>query len=247
MIGLSVFAVPGAYDRAITVFSPDGRLFQVEYALETVNRGRTIIGISCPEGVVIGAEERVESRLQDPDFSQKVYEVDEHLGAVVVGISSDARILIDEARIYAQSNRLMYDETIDVEIVTKRIGDVMQIYTQHAGVRPFGVSVIFGGVDKVGPRLFTTDPGGSYRSYKAVAIGIGKEPVEGILEQEYREDCTLEEATKLAVKCLVKSMQAREEQPKMKLAVVPSETKRFGLVPDEETEKYLQEVLGSGK
>lgn len=246
MIGLSVFAVPGAYDRAITVFSPDGRLFQVEYALETVNRGRTIIGISCPEGVVIGAEERVESRLQDPDFSQKIYEVDEHLGAVVVGISSDARILIDEARIYAQSNRLMYDEAIDVEIVTKRIGDVMQLYTQHAGVRPFGVSIIFGGVDKVGPRLFTADPGGSYRSYKAVALGIGKEPVEGILQEEYREECKLEEATKLAVRCLVKSMQAREEQPRMKLAVVPSKTKRFELVSDEETEKYLQEVLGSG-
>lgn len=244
---MSVFAVPGAYDRAITVFSPDGRLFQVEYALETVNRGRTIIGISCPEGVVIGAEERVESRLQDPDFSQKVYEVDEHLGAVVVGISSDARILIDEARVYAQSNRLMYDEAIDVEIVTRRIGDVMQLYTQHAGVRPFGVSVIFGGVDKVGPRLFTTDPGGSYRPYKAVAIGIGKEPVDSILEQEYREDSTLVDAAKLAVKCLVKSLQAREEQPRMKLAVVPTDTKRFKLVPDEETKKYLDEVLGSGK
>ena len=244
---MSVFAVPGAYDRAITVFSPDGRLFQVEYALETVNRGRTIIGISCPEGVVIGAEERVESRLQDPDFSQKVYEVDEHLGAVVVGISSDARILIDEARVYAQSNRLMYDEAIDVEIVTRRIGDVMQLYTQHAGVRPFGVSVIFGGVDKVGPRLFTTDPGGSYRPYKAVAIGIGKETVDSILEQEYREDSTLVDAAKLAVKCLVKSLQAREEQPRMKLAVVPRDTGRFGLVPDEETKKYLDEVLGSGK
>jgi len=243
---LSVFAVPGAYDRAITVFSPDGRLFQVEYALETVYRGPTIIGISCPEGVVIGAEEKVESRLQDPNFSQKIYEVDEHLGAAVVGISSDARILIDEARIYSQSNRLMYDEPVDVEIATKRTGDVMQLYTQHAGVRPFGVSVIFAGVDKMGARLFTTDPSGSYRAYKAVAIGVGRETAETVLKAEYREDLTLEEAVKLAVKCLVKSLQAREEQPKIKLAVVPVDTKRFRLVPDEETEKRQKEVLGSG-
>ena len=243
---MSVFAVPGAYDRAITVFSPDGRLFQVEYALETVNRGPTIIGVSCPEGVVIGAEEKVESKLQDPDFSQKIYEVDGHIGAAVVGISSDARILIDESRIYSQSNRLMYDEPIDVEIVTKRIGDVMQLYTQHAGVRPFGVSIIFGGVDQSGARLFTTDPSGSYRSYKAVAIGIGKETAENILREEYRDDLTLEEAIKLAVKCLVKSLKARDEPPKIKLAIVPSATKTFRLLSDEETQKYLAEVLGSG-
>ena len=243
---MSVFAVPGAYDRAITIFSPDGRLFQVEYALETVYRGPTIIGISCPEGVVIGAEEKVESKLQDPNFSQKIYEVDEHLGAAVVGISSDARILVDESRVYSQSNRLMYDESIDVEIVTKRIGDVMQLYTQHAGVRPFGVSIIFGGVDKAGSRLFTTDPSGSYRAYKAVAIGIGRETIENVLKDEYREDLKLEEAIKLAVKCLVKSLQARGEQPRIKLAVIPATTKRYRLLPDEESEKYLKEVLGSG-
>jgi proteasome alpha subunit len=243
---LSVFAVPGAYDRAITIFSPDGRLFQVEYALETVYRGPTIIGVACPEGIVIGAEERLESKLQDPKFSQKIYEVDEHLGAAVVGISSDARILIDESRVYSQSNRLMYDEPIDVEIVTKRIGDVMQLYTQHAGVRPFGVSVIFGGVDKTGARLFTTDPSGSYRSYKAVAIGIGRETAENILKDEYRDDLKLEEAIRLVIKCLVKSLQARDEQPRIKLATILSATKRFMLMPDEDVEKRLAEVLGSG-
>jgi proteasome alpha subunit len=242
---VSVFAVPGAYDRAITVFSPDGRLFQVEYALETVYRGPTIVGISCSEGVVLGAEEKIESKLLDPNFSQKIYEVDEHLGAAVVGISSDARILIDESRIYSQSNRLMYDEPIDVEIVTKRIGDVMQLYTQHAGVRPFGVSIIFGGVDKVGARLFTTDPSGSYRAFKAVAIGIGRETAENILKEEYSEDLTLVKATKLIVKCMVKSLQARDELPRIKIATVSSDTKKFKLLSDEDTKKYLAEIIGS--
>lgn len=240
-----MFAVPGAYDRAITVFSPDGRLFQVEYALETVYRGSTIIGISCSEGVVIGAEEKIESKLQNPNFTQKIYEIDEHIGAAVVGLSSDARVLIDEARIFAQSNRLLYDEPVDVEVVAKRIGDIKQIYTQHAGVRPFGVSIIFAGVDKGGSQLFTTDPSGTYRAYKAVAIGIGREAAENVLKEEYRDDLTLEEAIKLAVKSLLKSIQARGEQPKIKIAIVPVLTKQFRMLSDEEIEKYVREVQGS--
>jgi proteasome alpha subunit len=242
---MSVFAVPGAYDRAITVFSPDGRLFQVEYALETVYRGSTIIGITCPEGVVIGAEEKIESKLQNPKFTQKIYEVDEHIGAAVVGLSSDARILIDEARVFAQSNRLLYDEPVDVEVVAKRIGDIKQLYTQHAGVRPFGVSIIFAGVDKGGSQLFTTDPSGTYRAYKAVAIGIGRETAENVLREEYRDNLTLEEAIKLGVKCLIKSMQARGEQPRIKISIVPASTRRFTMLSDEEVEKYIKEVQGS--
>jgi len=217
----------------------------VEYALETVYRGSTIIGISCPEGVVIGAEEKIESKLQNPNFTQKIYEIDEHIGAAVVGLSSDARVLIDEARIFAQSNRLLYDEPVDVEVVAKRIGDIKQIYTQHAGVRPFGVSIIFAGVDKSGTQLFTTDPSGTYRSYKAVAIGIGREVAENVLKEEYRDDLTLEEAIKLGIKSLLKSIQARGEQPKIKIAIVPTSTKQFRMLSDEEVEKYVKEVQGS--
>ncbi|MEM1514534.1 MAG: archaeal proteasome endopeptidase complex subunit alpha [Candidatus Bathyarchaeia archaeon] len=242
---MSVFAVPGAYDRAITVFSPDGRLFQVEYALETVYRGSTVIGILCPEGVVIGAEEKIESRLQNPRFTQKIYEVDEHVGAAVVGLSSDARVLIDEARVFAQTVRLMYDEPVDIEMIAKRIGDIKQMYTQHGGVRPFGVSIIFAGVDKGGCQLFTTDPSGTYRAYKAIAIGIGRETAESMLRDEYRDNMSLEEAIKLSVKCLVKSMQARGEQPRIRIAIVPILTRKFRLLTDEEVEKYMKEAMGS--
>jgi proteasome alpha subunit len=243
---MSVFAAPGAYDRAITVFSPDGRLFQVEYALETVNRGATILGLACSEGIVLGAEEKIESQLQDQSFSWKLYEVDDHLGAAVVGLGSDARILIDQARIYAQSNRLMYDEPIDVEVVAKRIGDIKQLYTQHAGVRPFGVSIIFGGIDKTGNRIFQTDPSGTYRGYKAIAVGVGKETVEKILKAEYREDMSLDEAIKLAVKSLVKALEARGEQPRIKIAVVPAATKKVRMLTDEEIAAYRKSIEGSG-
>jgi len=242
---MSVFAVPGAYDRAITVFSPDGRLFQVEYALETVNRGATILGVACSEGVVLGAEEKIETKLQDPDFTWKLYEVDSHLGAAVVGLGSDARVLIDQTRVFCQSNRLLYDEPIDVEVVTKRIGDLKQLYTQHAGVRPFGVSIIFGGVDKTGNRLFSTDPSGSYRGYKAVAVGIGREIVEGILKTEYAYEMSLDATIKLAVKCLTKALEARGEPTRVKITVIPSATKKLKMLTDEEIEAYRKGIEGS--
>jgi proteasome alpha subunit len=242
---MSVFAAPGAYDRAITVFSPDGRLFQVEYAMELVNRGATIMGIQCKEGVVLGSEENIEP-LEEAEYSWKIFKVDEHVGAAIVGLSSDARILIDQARIYAQSNRLTYDEPIDVEVVTKRICDIQQMYTQHAGVRPFGVSIIFGGVDKNASHVFGTHPSGTYRGYKATALGAGRETVLAILKDEYRETLNLEENTKLTVKCLVKALEARQLPPRIKIAVIPTATKQLQMLTDEKVESYIRE-LGSSK
>jgi proteasome alpha subunit len=240
---MSVFAAPGAYDRAITVFSPDGRLFQVEYAMELVNRGATILAIRCSEGVVLGSEENAEP-LEEEKFSWKIFKVDEHVGAAIVGLSSDARILIDQARVYAQSNRLTYDEPIDVEVVTKRISDIKQMYTQHAGVRPFGVSIIFAGVDKTGGRVFYTHPSGTYRGYKATAIGAGRETVLGILKDEYREDMNLKDVTKLAVKCLIKALEARQLSPRIKIAVIPSETKKMEMLSDDKIEGIMKELGG---
>ena len=236
---MSVFAAPGAYDRAITVFSPDGRLFQVEYAMELVNRGATILGIKCPEGVVLGAEETVEP-LEESESSWKIFKIDDHIGTAIVGLSSDARVLIDQARIYAQSNRLTYDEPIDVEVVTKRICDIQQLYTQHAGVRPFGVSLLFGGVDKTGNRLFITHPSGTYKGHKATAVGAGRETVISILKEEYRENISLEDAVKLGVKCLVKALEARQLSPRMKIAVIPSATKKMEMLSEEKVEEYMK-------
>jgi proteasome alpha subunit len=224
---LSAFRGKKAYDRIITRFSPEGRLFQVEYALETVKRGATIIGLVCSEGVVLGAEKTVGDELQDTRMSWKIYEVDEHVGAAIAGLGPDARVLIDRARVIAQSNRLMYDEPVDVEVLTKRIGDMKQICTQRIWVRPFGVSLILGGVDKTGNKMFKTNPSGSYRSYKAVAEGIGREMVKGILKEEYRSDMTLDEATNLTAKCLMHDLETKKEEAKIRIAVVPAETKRF--------------------
>ena len=242
---MSVFAAPGAYDRAITVFSPDGRLFQVEYAMELVNRGATIIGIQCEGGVVLGSEENIEA-LEEAEYSWKIFKVDDHIGAAIVGLSSDARILIDQARIYAQSNKLTYDEPIDAEVVTKRICDIQQMYTQHAGVRPFGVSIVFAGVDKTGTRVFGTHPSGTYRGYRATALGAGRETVLAILKDEYKENMTLEETTNLALKCLTKALEARQLPPRIKIAVISTATKKLEMLTDEVVEARVKE-LGSSK
>jgi proteasome alpha subunit len=242
---MSVFAAPGAYDRAITVFSPDGRLFQVEYAMELVNRGATIIGIQCDEGVVLGSEENIEA-LEEAEYSWKIFKVDDHIGAAIVGLSSDARILIDQARIYAQSNKLTYDEPIDVEVVTKRICDIQQMYTQHAGVRPFGVSIVFAGVDKTGTRVFGTHPSGTYRGYKATALGAGRETVLAVLKDEYKENMTLEETTNLVLKCLTKALEARQLPPRIKIAVISTATKKLEMLTDEAVEARVKE-LGPSK
>jgi len=242
---MSVFAAPGAYDRAITVFSPDGRLFQVEYAMELVNRGATILAIRCSGGVVIGAEETVDP-LEEAEYSWKIFKIDDHVGAAIVGLSSDARILIDQARIHAQSNKLTYDEPIDTEVVTKRICDIKQLYTQHAGVRPFGVSMIFAGVDKTGSRVFGTHPSGTYRGYKARTEGAGRETVFNILKEEFKEEMGIKETTKLAIKCLTKALEARQLPPRIKVATIPTDSRKMEILSDEKVEGIMKE-LGVGK
>jgi len=242
-----MFSVPGAYDRAITVFSPDGRLFQVEYASETVKRGATVLGIASPEAVVLAAEERATSKLQDPSFMWKIFQIDEHVGAAVAGLSCDAHILVDQARIYAQSNRLLYDEPIDVEILTRRIGEIKQLYTQHAGVRPFGISILFGGVDRKGSRIFWTDPSGAYLAYKAWAIGAGGDTANEILEGEYKDSITLDESVVLALKCMSKVLEEKIDAQKIRIALIPSETRKFVKLAPVDVDKYLKKLESAKK
>ena len=238
---MSTFAQPGVYDYNNTVFSPDGRLYQIEYTTELVTRGGTILGIRCAEGVVLGSEENIEV-LEEEGHSKKIFQVGEHVGAAIVGLGSDARVLINQARIDTQSNKLTYDEPIDVEVVTQKICSVQQTYTQHVGGRPFGVAMVLGGVNKTGPHVFGTHPIGNYMGYKATAVGAGTETVLSMLKEEYREDLTLEESIKLAAKCLVKALQARELPLRIKIAVIPVATKKLVMLSDVAVEGYIKEA-----
>ncbi|MHA1754752.1 MAG: archaeal proteasome endopeptidase complex subunit alpha [Candidatus Odinarchaeia archaeon] len=235
-----MFGPPGmGYDRAITIFSPDGRLFQVEYAIEAVRRGTTAIGIRCDEGVVLAVEKRILD-LQDPSSVEKIFLIDEHVGAAIAGLTADARILINQARIEAQINRLSYDELISIETLTKKICDLKQLYTQHAGVRPFGVSLLIAGADDEGSRLYMTDPSGAYWGYKAHAIGSGAEAAKDILEKEYKADFTLDESVNLALKALKTVMESDFDSNKVEIALIKSEEKKFKILKPEDVKKYIE-------
>lgn len=240
---MAALGIAGAYDRAITVFSPQGRLYQVEYALETVRSGSTAIALSCREGIVLTVEERMHTKLQNPNFSWKLFQIDEHIGAVAAGLNSDARVLVDSARVHAQIIRLSYDEEPTVEQVAKRIGDLMQIYTQHAGVRPFGAALLFGGVDKTGTRVFYTEPSGLVLEYDAWAIGRGAEKVKEYLEANYKKDIGLEEAVELALTALVKSVEKVEEGWTARLVTIPVKTRKYAPMPLEELQRRLEPLL----
>jgi len=232
--------MPRAYDRAITIFSPEGRLYQVEYALELVKRGAPIIGVSSPQGIVIVANETPESVLEDGDYFRKIFQLDEHVCMAIAGLSSDARVLINQARVYSQSNRLIYNEPIDIEILARRLSDIAQVYTQHAGVRPFGVSTILAGIDATGPRVMTTDPSGSYRGYKATSVGRKSEESNKLLEEKYKDDITLDSAISLAIEAVKIASDGALSPSNIKAAVVPIETKVFKRLSDSQVQQHMR-------
>ena len=227
------------YDRAITVFSPDGRLYQVEYAIETVRRGTIAIGIKTNEGIIIAVEEKPR-KLQISDTAQKIFQVDENIGVAAAGYIPDARSQVDAARYFSQSNKLIYDEPVEVEAIAKHLADQSQQYTQFAGVRPFGVSLIIGGVSDKGNSLYLTDPSGTYISYDAVTIGSGSDKITEYLEKSYKKDMTLEEASALAVSAIYLSSDVKEGVEHIKMSQIKKSTKLLEMNSKEEIEAYAK-------
>jgi proteasome alpha subunit len=227
------------YDGAITIFSPEGRIYQVEYALELVKRGSPIVGIKSEEGVVLAVLEPQLSKLAAPRNSKKIFRIDDHVGVAIAGLSPDARVLIKQARLFCQSNKMTYDEPADVEDLASGVGDLLQRYTQNAGVRPFGVSLLFGGVDDHRVSLIATDPSGSYRGYKATSVGRNSEKALTVLKEEYRQEITLDEAIALSVQALKEASDKDLSADGMNIAVVTKESKKFRTLSIEEIQKYL--------
>jgi proteasome alpha subunit len=229
---------PSAYDRAITVFSPDGRLFQVEYAKEAVKRGTTAVGIVCSDGVALVAHKNVVSELIVPESMEKIFSVDRHIAATASGLVADARRLVETARIEAQRHKITYNEPISVELLTKKLSDTMQIYTQYGGIRPFGVALLVAGVDGE-PRLFETEPSGALTEYKAAAIGSGKKDVEEFFEKEYGTEPKLEEGIALAVKALKKVVEGKLSAKMVDISTISRSAKKFKTLGKDEIANYL--------
>jgi len=230
------------YDRAITMFSPDGRLLQVEYAKKTVRQGSTAIGMVCSDGVVLVADKRVVDSLVVPESVEKIWQIDDHIGAAASGILSDARVLIDRAQLKAQQNRVTYDSEVDTLTIVKDICDLKQICTPSGGLRPFGVSILVAGIDDHTPRLFETDPIGIFFQYKATAIGEGEVEVEEILHNEYKAELTIEEGLKLSLKALKKVLGENFNVERIDAAYINTAEKKFKRITKSRIEKMTSEL-----
>lgn len=217
------------YDRTSAMFSPDGRLLQVEYAKEAVKQGSTAIGLVCKDGVLLVADKRVIDRLMVADSVEKIFQLDDHIGATATGFVMDARVLLEKAQVIVQQHRITYGVPMDVISLVKELCDIKQFFTQYGGARPFGVSVMIAGVDE-SPVLYVTDPTGIFFEYKATAIGEGEVEVKAILSKEYKEGITIEEGLKLSVNALKKVLGKDFDLRRIDGAYIKSDDKKFARV-----------------
>jgi proteasome alpha subunit len=228
------------YDRAITMFSPDGRLLQVEYAKKTVQLGNTAIGMVCKDGVVLVTDKRIVDKLVVPEAVEKIWQIDDHIMTTAAGILSDARILVERAQEKAAGYRITYDSPIDMLSIVKDICNLAQYCTQSGGLRPFGVSMLITGYDTDGKKLFQTDPTGLYNQWKATVIGEGEEEIQAILHKEYKEDMTAEQGLKLAVASLKKFLGETFSVDRVDAAVIMNDTKTMERLSREKITKLVK-------
>jgi len=231
---------PQAYDRAITVFSPDGRLFQVEYAKEAVKRGATAVGITARDGVALVAFKSIHSKLVVPESLKKVFQVDSHICVTASGLIADARRLVDIARVDAQRHRITYNEVPAVDNIARSVCDTMQVYTQYGGIRPFGVSLLIAGVDSQGPKLFEAEPSGAMTAYKADSIGANKKEVDEILEKGYKDTLNLDDAIKVAIEAIRMTQEEKLQPENVEISYVTVKTKKCMTLSDKEVGKHLK-------
>ncbi|TPX45467.1 hypothetical protein SeMB42_g03700 [Synchytrium endobioticum] len=239
-----MFLTRSEYDRGVNTFSPEGRLFQVEYAMEAIKLGSTVIGIQTSEGVVLAVEKRVTSVLMEPSSIEKIMEVDTHVGFAMSGLTADSRTMIDHARVEAQNHWFTYDEKMKIESVTQAVCDLALRFGESADgedsimSRPFGVALLIAGVDEKGPQLYHADPSGTFTRHDAKAIGSGSEGAQTELQEQYNKSLTLREAEVLALKVLKQVMEEKLNSTNVQVATV---TARDGFKIH--TEAQLAEVV----
>ncbi len=229
------------YDMTPTMYSPDGRIYQVEYAMETVKRGTLALGIKTKEGVIMAVEEKPRA-LQTSNITQKIFQIDFHIGVAAAGYIPDARVQVENARLFSQGTKLTYDEAVEVETVAKHLADQSHQFTQYSGVRPNGVALIIAGVDMKGESVYLTDPSGTFIQYAAVAIGAGSDEVNSFLEKNYDFDMGLEDAATLAIAAINIKAEKKDGVDHIKMAKVTSKNKEFEKISESDIKNYSQNV-----
>lgn len=217
-------------------------MFQVEYALEAVKRGTCAVGIKGKQCVVLGCEKRTTLKLQDPRITPlKLCKIDNHVVLAFAGLNADARILVDKARVEAQSHRLTLEDAVTVEYMTKYVAGVQQKYTQLGGVRPFGIATIIAGFDHndTTPRLYQTEPSGVYNAWKAHAIGRSSKTVREFLEKNYTEDLSDEDTIRLTVKLLLEVVQTGAKNIEVLVMKPHNVIEKLSV---DEIKKYVDEI-----
>ncbi|ELZ20913.1 archaeal proteasome endopeptidase complex subunit alpha [Natrinema limicola] len=231
-----------AYDRGITIFSPDGRLYQVEYAREAVKRGTASVGLRTPDGVVLAANRRVSSPLMERSSVEKIHKADDHVGVASAGHVADARQLVDLARRRAQGEQLRYGQQIGVETLTRSITDHIQEYTQTGGARPFGVALLVGGIEDGEPKLFETDPSGTDYEWQAAAIGGNRDVIQGYLEDNYHDELDVDGGIELAVSALSEPEDEVVAAEEVDVATITTDDETFSSVSVDRLESIIEEI-----
>jgi proteasome alpha subunit len=214
LIPNSLGAAAAGYDRSTTMFSPEGHLYQVDYASKIIEKGSPAVAIIYKQGILIIADKKIHSSLVIPDSVEKVFKIDNHIWTTCAGLIGDGRRLVDFARQMSQENRTYYDQAIEVETLVKKIASVIQYYTQYGGGRPFGVSLIIAGYDSLGKHIFEAEPSGAITAYKALAIGQNRQKLMDYLEKSYKENLSFEDALTIGIKAISLNL-----EPKQKLNV----------------------------
>jgi 20S proteasome subunit alpha 4 len=226
------------YDKAITIFAPDGNLFQVQYAFEAVNRGSATVGIKGKDCVVLAVEKKTTAALQDPHTIRKILQIDEHIMLTFAGLQADARVLVDKARLECQSFRFNFEDEPTLEYIARFVAETQQKYTQKGGVRPFGISTFMIGYEGKEPKLYVTEPSGAYSLWKANAIGRNSKTLREYLEKNHTDGMGNNEAIKLAVETL---MEVVESSKNIEICVMTA-NKKFEMLDDATIDKFVKEI-----
>ena len=228
------------YDHGVSTFSPDGRLYQVEYARESVKRGTTTVGLKYKDGAVLIVDKRIANKLVITDSIEKMYQIDDHIGMTTSGLVADARQLVDKARVQCQINRMTFGSAISMITLVKKMCDYKQSFTQYGGARPFGTALLIAGVDDDGVHLFETDPSGAYQSYQAGAIGRGRSTVIDHFEKSWKKGMTQNAAIKLGLEALQESLEDNLNYDTVEISIVDSNG--YQKLDHDTTLKHLSKV-----